>query len=340
LSFAIEIPSRENAGVEREVRARWDSLTKPPGSLGRLEPLVIEYALMHGTAAPPLRRKSMVIFCADHGVTAEGVSAWPSDVTRQMVANFISGGAAISVLCRATGIEPLVVDAGVASDPRPGALDRKVARGTANFARGPAMTISQAEQALHAGAGIARNLDADVAGVGEMGIGNTTSASALLCALAGVTPHEAVGRGAGLDNEGVRRKAAVIERALALHAASLGDPVSALAALGGFEIAMMAGFLLGAASRRLPVMVDGFIAGSAALSARAIDQRVSEYLLYSHRSAERAHGLMLDALGAKPLLDLDMRLGEGTGAALGISLLESAVRLYSEMATFAGAGVG
>jgi nicotinate-nucleotide--dimethylbenzimidazole phosphoribosyltransferase len=202
------------------------------------------------------------------------------------------------------------------------------------------MSIAQAEQALRSGADIARGLDADIAGVGEMGIGNTTSASALFCALCGVAPGEAVGRGAGLDEAGVHRKAAVIERALALHSASLNDPVSALAALGGFEIAMMAGFLLGAASRRLPVMVDGFIAGAAALSARAIDARAAGYLIFSHCSAERAHGLMLRELGARPLFDLDMRLGEGTGAALGIALLESAVRVYSEMATFGDAGVG
>jgi nicotinate-nucleotide--dimethylbenzimidazole phosphoribosyltransferase len=252
-----------------------------------------------------------------------------------MVKNFVKGGAAISVLCRQYGIAPLIVDAGVNSDPEPGALDRKIARGTRNFAVEPAMSLAEAEQALSNGARLARELKADVAGAGEMGIGNTTAASALLCAFAGVSPAEAAGTGAGIDAAGVGRKAVVIRRALELHKAGPSDPIRTLASVGGFEIAMLAGFLLGAASRRLPVVIDGFIAGSAALAARSVNPLVMDYLIFSHRSAERAHGLMLEALGARPLLELEMRLGEGTGAAIAISLLEAALGLYTQMATFA-----
>jgi nicotinate-nucleotide--dimethylbenzimidazole phosphoribosyltransferase len=339
MTFTIEIPARNDAAVDGAVRERWNSLTKPPGSLGRLESLVLDYARMRGDARPRCRRKSIHIFCGDHGVTAEGVSAWPSEVTAQMVANFVGGGAAICVLCRRFGINTVVVDAGVACDPISGAVGRKVARGTRNFAVEPAMTREQTMQALEAGAELARQLNADIAGVGEMGIGNTASASALLCAFTGCDPIHAAGRGAGLDDGGVRRKGDVIARALALHRPGAADGVGVLSALGGFEIAMMAGFMLGAASRRLPVVVDGFISGAAALAARAINPLVLDYLIFSHRSAERGHAVMLDALGARPLLELEMRLGEGTGAALAINLLESALALYDGMATFAEAAV-
>jgi nicotinate-nucleotide--dimethylbenzimidazole phosphoribosyltransferase len=316
-------------------------LTKPPGSLGRLESLVVQYARIHGTATPPIARKAMVVFCGDHGVAEEGVSPYPREVTTQMVKNFLRGGAAINVLCRKIGIETTIVDSGVDADPEPGALTVKIARGTQNFLKGPAMTIPQVEQALESGSQLASEVrnKADVTGVGEMGIGNSTSASALLCAYCGVAALDAVGRGAGLDDRGVRHKADVVARAVQLHRDSLDDPVQALAALGGFEIAMMAGFLLGAASRRLPVVVDGFISGAAALAARAIQPRVVDYLIFSHRSAERAHGLMLQCLGVPPLLELQMRLGEGTGAALAIELLENALALYTGMATFAEAQV-
>lgn len=339
MSFEIEIPRRDNPALAQAVQDRWNSLTKPPGSLGRLESLVLEYALMHGTATPPLQSKTLVVFCADHGVTAESVSAWPSEVTTQMVKNFVRGGAAISVLCRKKGIKPVIVDAGVNSDVEIGVLDRKISRGTRNLAREPAMTVPQVEIALRRGADLALELAADVAGIGEMGIGNTTAASALLCAFAGVSPEDSVGNGAGLNAAGVRRKIEVVRRALELHRPDSGDRVRTLAALGGFEIAMMTGFLLGAATRRLPVVVDGFIAGAAALAARSIHPGVLDYLIFSHRSAERAHGVLLDALDARPLLDLEMRLGEGTGAALAIDLLEAALGLYKEMATFTEAQV-
>ncbi|MBK9170326.1 MAG: nicotinate-nucleotide--dimethylbenzimidazole phosphoribosyltransferase [Bryobacterales bacterium] len=323
------------------VRARWDALTKPQGSLGLLEETATRYAVIRGTAMPSLARKAMYVFCADHGVTAEGVSAYPAEVTPQMVRNFLRGGAAISVLCRHFGIEPIIVDAGVNAPGEKGVVDCKIDFGTRNFARVPAMTREQAELALERGRELAALAARrfDIAGLGEMGIGNTTPASALLCVFAGVTPTAATGRGTGLSRQAVARKAAVIRRALALHTPDPADAVGALAAVGGFEIAMMAGFLMGAAAHRLPVMIDGFISCAAMLAARVLEPRVEEIAFYSHRSAERAHGRMLKALGARPLLELDLRLGEGTGAALGIALLETAVRLYSDMATFAEARV-
>jgi nicotinate-nucleotide--dimethylbenzimidazole phosphoribosyltransferase len=339
----IEIPDIANPSLEARIWQRWNSLTKPPGSLGRLETLVAEYALMQSTERPAIDRKAMVLFCADHGVTAEGISAFPREVTAQMVKNFLTGGAAISVLCRRLGIESVVVDAGVDGPVEPGALDYKCGQGTANFAKEPAMTAAQAERALGNGVALAGEVRqrADIAAVGEMGIGNTTSASALLCALTGCPPNDATGAGTGLDAAGLSHKAEVIAGALRLHATAVAskDPLAILCAFGGFEIATMAGFLLGAASHRLPVMIDGFICCAAVLVARSFNPSVMNYLFFSHRSAEAAHDRMLAALQRKPLLDLEMRLGEGTGAVLAISLLESAVALYSQMATFEQVGV-
>jgi nicotinate-nucleotide--dimethylbenzimidazole phosphoribosyltransferase len=332
----LNIPHFEDAALAARIQARWNHLTKPPGSLGQLEHLVARYALIRGEAMPSLSAKAMYVFCADHGITEEGVSPFPAAITAQMVRNFLRGGAAINVLCRHHGIETTVIDCGVNADCEAEAIDRKIARGTRNFARCPAMTREQAEQALANGVALARDA-ADiyhVAGVGEMGIGNTTSASALLCVFGGVAPTVAAGRGAGLDDEGVARKVRAIERALALHGPAPDDPIGALAAVGGFEIATMAGFLLGAAASRLPVVVDGFIASSAALTAVAIDPAVKGALLFAHCSAEQGHRAMLSALGVRPMFDLEMRLGEGSAAALGISLLESALKLYREMATF------
>jgi nicotinate-nucleotide--dimethylbenzimidazole phosphoribosyltransferase len=332
----LNIPCYEDVALAARIQARWNYLTKPPGSLGQLEDLVARYANIRGDAMPRLSAKAMYVFCGDHGVTEEGVSAFPSAITAQMVRNFLRGGAAINVLCRHHGIETSVVDCGVNADCEPGAIDCKIGRGTRNFARCPAMTREQAEQALANGIALARDAARkyDVAGVGEMGIGNTTSASALLCVFGGIAPSAAVGRGAGLDDEGVARKARAIECALALHPLAVSDPIGVLAAVGGFEIATMAGFLLGAAASRLPVMVDGFIASSAALAAVAIDPAVKPALLFAHCSAEQGHRAMLAALGVRPLFQLEMRLGEGSAAALGIGLLESSLKLYREMATF------
>ena len=337
----FHITPTANDRVEGEARARWDSLTKPPGSLGRLEDVVRRFALQRGVARPVLRRKSMYIFCGDHGITAEGVSAYPSEVTRQMALNFVAGGAAINVLCRRNGIHPVIVDAGIKGDLVPGLLDHRVAAGTRNFAVEPAMTVDEAIRAIEAGAALACDPQSpdDIRGVGEMGIGNTTSASALLCVLAGVTPEEAAGPGTGLLSAGVAQKAAVITRALALHDADASDPVRVLALFGGYEIAMMTGFLLGSAECRIPVMMDGFISCAAALVASRIHPMVLDYLHFSHESAEPAHARMLAELHAEPLLRLSMRLGEGSGAAIGISILEQALALYDGMATFEEAAV-
>lgn len=313
-----------DADLARRVQRRLDSLTKPPGSLGRLESLAMQIALIQRAEIPAVPRKAMLIFCADHGIVAEGVSPYPAEVTAQMVANFRAGGAAITVLCRHYGIEPVIVDMGVG-------------RATRNFAREPAMTREEAELAIHVG--MEHTNAADVLGAGEMGIGNSTSAAAIFSALSGIDPSETAGRGTGLDDAGVAHKAEVIRRTLALHRSCFSDPIGVLAAVGGFEIAAIAGLILGAAERRRVVVLDGFISCSAALIAQALAPASLDYVIFSHRSAERGHRRMLEFLNAQPLLDLDMRLGEGTGAALGINLIDAALKLYREMATFESAGV-
>jgi nicotinate-nucleotide--dimethylbenzimidazole phosphoribosyltransferase len=330
-------------------RAHQGQLTKPPGSLGRLEDLAVWYAGARGrfpVAAPA--RARVYVFAADHGVTAEGVSPYPSSVTAAMVANFVAGGAAISVLTRGSGIELVVVDVGVASPiPGPAApperfISTPVRAGTANFLRGPAMTRAEATRALDIGVRLATTAarqGVELLGAGEMGIGNTTAAAAVVAALTGAAPADVVGRGTGVDDAGLARKTAVVRDALALHALDRGDPLGVLAAVGGLEIAALAGLMLGGAARRVPVVVDGFISGAAALVAVALAPRARDYLCVSHLSAERGHRVVCEALDARPLLDLGLRLGEGTGAALAIDLVRAAVRLQSEMATFASAGV-
>jgi nicotinate-nucleotide--dimethylbenzimidazole phosphoribosyltransferase len=333
--------SNTNTELESAVRARLNSLTKPLGSLGKLEELALRFALVRGELLPLLSRKGMYIFCADHGVTAEGVSAYPSEVTAQMVQNFLHGGAAINVLCRQFDIQPVVVDMGVRGDAVPGVLDRKVASGTKNFLHEPAMSREQAEQAIAMGRELAEDaaISYDLVGLGEMGIGNTTAAAALLSVFSGRTPEETVGAGTGLDDAGIARKIDVVKRAIQLHRPDPSDGVAVIAALGGFEIGAMAGFLLGASATRLPVVLDGFISCSAALVARAINPDALQSAFFSHRSEERGHSMMLSCLDAEPCMDLGLRLGEGTGAALMINLIESAVRLYREMATFEEAKV-
>jgi len=310
--------------LETRIRRRLDSLTKPQGSLGRLEEIALQVGLIQETDMPTIGRKVMLLFCADHGIVEEGVSPFPPEVTAQMVANFRAGGAAITVLCRQYGIEPVIVDMGVGKPTR-------------NFTREPAMSREETQGAIETG--IQHAEGGDLLGAGEMGIGNSTAAAALLCAFTGISPVEAAGRGTGLDDAGVARKADVIARALALHRPDHMDAIETLAALGGREIAAIAGLILGAAQKRRVVVLDGFISCAAALVVRAMDPAALDFVVYSHRSAERGHQKMLEALNARPLLDLDMRLGEGSGAAIGISLVESAVRLYREMATFDGAGV-
>jgi nicotinate-nucleotide--dimethylbenzimidazole phosphoribosyltransferase len=331
----------EDDAVRAAASERWLSLTKPAGSLGRLEEMVERLAAIRGTAMPEIKQKAIFVFCADHGVAARGVSAYPPEVTAQMVGNFLRGGAAISVLCRRLGIDREVVDIGVRGPIQAGVLDRRIAEGTRDFTVEPAMSMDEAARAVDAGRRIAAGAATryDIIGLGEMGIGNTTAASALLAAFAGLDPAEVCGAGTGVDDAGMRRKVEAVRAALALHRPDAADGMGTLAAVGGFEIAAMAGAILGAAEARLPVVLDGFISCSAALVARAIEPNSLNAVLYAHRSAERGHRAMLDALGAEPYLDLGMRLGEGTGAALFIGVLESALALYREMATFAEASV-
>jgi len=325
--------------LAEQIQHRLDSLTKPRGSLGRLEELAVRYGVARGTAELKLECKAMFVFCADHGVAAEGVSAFPSEVTRQMVRNFVSGGAAINVLCRQYGIEAFIVDVGVNAEPEPGVIARQIARGTRNFLQEPAMSREQAQQALDVGLETAARGPFDVVGTGEMGIGNTTAAAAIVAAFTGRDPAEVVGRGTGVDDAGWQRKVSVVRTALERRRPDPTDPLGVLAAVGGFEIGAIAGLILGAAGARVAVAVDGFIATAGALVAAALDPRAKDAMFFAHRSAEPGHGAALQALAARPLLDLEMRLGEGTGAALAIGLIESAVRLYNEMATFDSAGV-
>ena len=327
-----------------EAQARQAQLTKPPGSLGRLEALSVQLAGITGQARPQVERKAVIILVGDHGVVAEGVSAYPSDVTAQMVLNFVRGGAAINALARQAGAQVIVADVGIAADlpPHLDVLDYKIARGTANFAEGPAMSRQQAARAIQAGVEIVSDqIDQglDLVATGEMGIGNTTPASAITAVYTGRPVAEVTGRGTGVDDEGLARKVEVIEGALAQHQPDPGDPLGVLAAVGGFEIGAVAGVCLGAASRRVPVVVDGFISAAGALIAAALCPAVKPYLIASHLSVERGHGALWRTLGLTPLLDLDLRLGEGTGAALAMHLVDAACRILSEMATFADAGV-
>jgi nicotinate-nucleotide--dimethylbenzimidazole phosphoribosyltransferase len=339
----VEIPPVDASLAER-VRAHLDDLTKPPGSLGRMEEVALSYCLARGTPRPSLERKRIVVFAADHGVVAEGVSAFPAEVTAQMVRNMLAGGAAINVLSRHVGAELRVVDVGVA-DPLEGArglIRRKVRSGTRNFAREPAMLEDEVRGAVGAGlqeAHLAASDAVDLLAAGEMGIGNTTAAAALMAALLPCDPAGVVGRGTGVDDATLERKAAVVSGALRNHSKACATPLGALAAVGGLEIAAMCGLMLGAAQRRIPTVVDGFISSAAALVALRLHPEARDYLVFAHCSAEAGHRPFFGRLGVKPLLDLDMRLGEGTGAALAMSLVEAAVRLYNEMATFSGARV-
>lgn len=325
--------------------ARQTQLTKPPGSLGRLERLAITLAAMQGRALPRIQQPWISIFAADHGVADEGVSAFPQAVTQQMLANFVGGGAAISVLAREAGATLEVIDVGtLAPSPVAGVIQAQVARGTANFCRQPAMAAAQAQAALDAGAAAcarARAGGADLFIGGEMGIANTTAAAALACALLGLPGAALAGAGTGIDSVGVARKAALIDRALALHglAAVSSDPLQALCAVGGFEIGALAGAYLAAAQAGLPVLVDGFICSAAALLAVRLNPGARDWMLFAHASAESGHVAILRALDAQPLLALDMRLGEASGAAAAIPLLRLACALHAEMATFAEAGV-
>ena len=324
-------------------RHELDAKTKPRRSLGRLEDLAVQIAGIRGSVAPDPLSAAVVVAAADHGVTAEGVSAYPQEVTRQMLANFAGGGAAISVLTRAAGAELVVVDAGVVEAYEHESIRAaRVGAGTANAARGAAMTRHQALEAMAQGEALARELTGagtTVVALGEMGIGNTTSAAAISSALLEVAPAVMCGPGTGLDAKGVAHKVAVVQRMLESNRTDPDDPIGVLAAVGGFEIALLAGLALGAASDRAVVVLDGFITGAAALIATRLAPDLRGYLIASHRSPEPGHAVVLDALGLEPLVDLRLRLGEGTGATLALPLLSAARAILVEMSTFERAGV-
>lgn len=328
-------------------QAHLDDLTKPQGSLGRLEELALRLFLIRGGTAPSVDPAVIFTCAGDHGVAAEGVSLFPQEVTRQMVQNLVNGGAGINVLARQAGAELIVVDAGSVGGTypeHPRLVQAKVAPGTANMAKGPAMTMEQCIKALTLGA----NLAADAAGrgcralgTGDMGIANTTPSTAMYCAYLGLSPQEITGPGTGLDVNGVSRKASVIARCLEVNRAAVesGDPLAVLTALGGFEIACLTGLILGAAANKMAVLVDGFISTAACVAAMKLAPAVTDYCFFSHSSAEPGHQAVMNALGSKPVLDLELRLGEGTGAAMALMILRCAAAIFNEMATFSQAGI-
>lgn len=341
--FALPTIAPLDEALRPTLQEAIDDKTKPLGALGRLESLALQIGLIQRSARPELRRPAMIVFAADHGIADASVSAYPADVTVQMVRNFAAGGAAINVFARQHGMALEVVDAGVRVPPgvAQGLVDCRIDAGTRNFVDEPAMRREQAEAALAAGVGRVMHHAAqgtNVIGFGEMGIGNTSAAACLVSRLTGLPIAACVGRGTGLDDAGLARKLALLERALARHADAV-EPLDALAALGGFEIAMMAGAFLAAASQRMVILVDGFIASAALLVASRLDPKVLPYCVFSHCSHEQGHRALLEHFGARPLLALDLRLGEGSGAALAYPLVVSAVAFLREMATFGAAGV-
>jgi len=331
----LSVPAMEAA------RKRLDALTKPRGSLGRLEEIAERVAGITGNPIPRIRRKVVFTLAADHGVASEGVSAYPREVTAQMVSNFLAGGAAINVLCRYVGAVVVVADFGVAAEipPNPALMPRRIGPGTRNMAREPAMTRDQAVQAVVAGIGLAGEAVADMVATGDMGIGNTTAASAIVSVITGRPAEEVTGRGTGVDDLTLQRKIGIIRKAVARNRPDPADGIDVLAKVGGFEIGGLAGIILGAAARRVPIVIDGFISGAAALIAVTLCPRARDYLIAGHRSPEPGHGTCLEWLGLTPVLDLGMRLGEGTGAALAMVLVEGACRILGEMATFEEAKV-
>jgi len=335
-------------GLEGALRRKIERKTKPPGSLGRLEELALRLGLIQGTLSPQIRAPHILVCAGDHGVVADrraaGISAYPQDVTWQMVENFLAGGAAINALARTGRIELVVADAGVAHDfgSRESLLDAKVAPGTASYLDGPAMSRAQCDRALANGARIVRDIAArgcNALGFGEMGIGNTASASLLTHCLTGAPLAEVVGRGTGLDDAGLAKKRALLEQALAAWPERSDDPLAVLARFGGFEIATLAGAMLAAAEARMVLVIDGFIVTAAFLVAARLEPAIIDYCVFAHRSGEPGHAVQLAHLGARPLLDLELRLGEGTGAALAFPLLAAACAFVNDMASFESAGV-
>jgi len=325
-------------------RARQNMLTKPQGSLGKLENLSIQIAGITGQPRPHINHKVVTVMAGDHGVVAEGVSVFPQEVTPQMVMNFLYGGAAINVLSKHVGARVVIVDMGVAApiDAHPQLISRRVGSGTGNIAKGPAMTRAQGVESILSGveiveAEIAKGLD--ILATGDMGIGNTTPSAAIACVVTGKSASEIVGRGTGVDDEGLRRKILAVENALKVNQPDMKDGLDILCKVGGFEIGGLAGAILGAAANRRPVVIDGFISTAAAIIAATVAPQVKDYLIAAHCSQELGHRLMMEWLGVTPLLDMNMRLGEGTGAALAMSIVEASCKILDEMATFGEAGV-
>ena len=335
-----QIAATANPALAAKLGAAIDNKTKPPGSLGMLETLAAQIGMIQQTAQPQLHAPALIVFAGDHGIVAENVSAYPQSVTWQMVENFLAQGAAINVFARQNEMALHIVDAGVNHDfgVRDGLIDRKVGPGTRNFAQQPAMSAVQCQTALEHGIALARAMTGNILGFGEMGIGNTTSAATIMHQLTGVPVASCVGAGTGLDAAGVTHKQAVIERAVAHHA-NAASPLEVLATFGGYEIAMMVGAMLAAAERRMVLLIDGFIVTSALLVAARLQPAILDYCVFSHCSNEQGHRQMLAALDAKPLLQLGLRLGEGTGCALALPLLQAAVNFLSQMATFESARV-
>ena len=333
-----------NSELLQQAQARLDNKTKPPGSLGRLEEFARRMAAISGTEEPDLSKKVVFTFAGDHGVVEEGVSLYPKEVTSQMVFNFLAGGAGVNVLARHSGAEVRVVDVGVDYDfgETPGMLHRKVARGTRNFTKGTAMTREETAAALQVGIDLAdqcRIEGVGLVGTGEMGIGNTTPSSAIIAAISGMSVRDLTHRGTGIGDEALVNKIRVIEQGLALNKPDPHDPLDVLAKVGGFEIAAIAGLVLGCAANSIPVVIDGFISTAGALIASELHPSVRDYIFAAHRSVEIGHTFMLERIGVRPILDLDFRLGEGTGAALAMGLIEAGVKVMKEMATFEQAGV-
>jgi len=333
-----------NEDYMKRAKLKLDSLTKPVESLGRLETIAQKYAAIREDLNPSIKRKMIFTFAGDHGVVEEGVSAYPGEVTVQMVLNMLAGGAAVNVLARHAGAEVVIVDIGVNHDFAPigGLVIKKVGYGTKNFTKGPAMTRAEALQSIRVGMELADKYagkGVDIMGTGEMGIGNTTPSSAILSVFTGLKAEEVTGRGTGIDDEALRKKASIIEKAISVNRPDPEDPMDVLAKVGGFEIGGITGLIIGCAFHRIPVVVDGFISTAGAMIAVGLNPTINEYLFYSHLSSEAGHKQMLEKLGQQPILDLDMRLGEGTGAVIAMSVIEAAVKVMTEMATFESAGV-
>jgi len=335
---------KPDSSLMKQVQARLDSLTKPRGSLGKLEELAKQIVSITANLSPRIEKKAIIIMAADHGVVEEGISAYPREVTPQMVYNFLNGGAAINVLARHIGAEVLIVDVGVAADfqEHQSLMLEKIDYGTKNMVKGPAMTDEQAVKSLEVGIEAAEKLikkGYDIIATGDMGIGNTTASSAIAAIICRTDVEFVTGYGTGIDDRCLENKINVIKKAISVNKPDAADGIDVLSKVGGFEIGGIAGIILGCASGRTPVVIDGFISGAGALIAAAISPDSTNYMIASHCSAEKGHRIVLDRLGLKPLFDFDMRLGEGTGAAIGINIVEASVKILSEMATFNQAGV-